>query len=41
MKRNLFIFWERYIRNPDIFRTLAYSEHCQRSIMERFAKIAT
>ena len=37
---------ERYIRNPDIFRTViysepdAYSEHSQTSTMERFAKIA-
>ena len=50
-KRNFLIFQERYIQNPDIFRTKsifrtlvylgseAYSEHRQTSTMERFAKI--
>ena len=34
-KRNFFIFWQKYIQNPSIFRTrsifrtLVYSEHCQ------------
>ena len=44
------MFREKYIQNPDIFRTRsifrilvyleteAYSEHCQTSAMERFAK---
>ena len=52
-KKVVFIFWERYIQNiaicrtRSIFRALvysepkAYSEHCQTSKMERFAKIAT
>ena len=45
MKRN-FIFQERYIQNPSIFRTMgylepeAYSKQCQTSTIERFA-IAT
>ena len=45
------IFRERYIQNPSIFRTRSilrnlvyseptvYSEHCQTSLMERFAKV--
>ena len=46
-KRIFLIFWERYIRNPSIFRTLVYSEpdayleRCQTSMMQRFAKIDT
>ena len=52
-KRNFLIFRERYVQNYDIFRTRdvfkttaylepeAYSEHCQTSKIERFAKIAT
>ena len=43
-KRNFVIFRERYIWNLSIFRTLlyskpeTYSEHCQESTMESFAK---
>ena len=40
-KRNFLIFRERYIQNPSIFRTRAYSEHCQTSTMECFVKVAT
>ena len=52
-KRNFLIFWEKYIQNPEMFRTRsifrtlvyskseAYSEHCQTSTMERFVKVAT
>ena len=49
--RNFLILRERYIQNPAIFRTRGifrallylksetYSEHCETSTMERFAKI--
>ena len=52
-KRNFLVFRERYIQNPAIFRTRSifrnlvcskpetYSEHCQTSTIEHFAKIAT
>ena len=53
LKKVFLIFRERYIDDPgifrirSIFRTLVcsepevYSEHCQTSTMESFAKIAT
>ena len=53
LKKVFLIFRERSIQNPDIFRTKsilttllysepeAYSKYCQKSTMERFAKIAT
>ena len=52
-KRNFLIFWKSYIQNHRILRTKSifrnlvslepeiYSEHCETSTMERFAKTAT
>ena len=52
-KPNFLIFWKSYIQNLSILRTKRifrnlvslepeiYSEHCQTSTMERFAKTAT
>ena len=47
LRKVFLIFRERYMLSPGIFRTLVYSEtdtyseHCQTSMMKRFAKIAT
>ena len=38
LKKVFLIFRERYIQSPGIFRILVYSEHCQTSMMEHFAK---
>ena len=32
---------QKHIQNPNIFGTMTYLEHCQASMMERFAKLAT